>query len=223
MASVEPGFTKPARGKLTPRIPDPPPPPLPPPPPPPPEPAPSNKKRKELDADEPTVSVLKQSDPSAGVTAVGSDVGGKSSNDPAPKSAGAKAKWKQRPSAGVTAVVAASSSSSIDPSPNSQVVASGLRVAVQLGYKLTKMTLPAIQFTMQSEVDVPPYWQVSSEQLALLQTQQRLNVNVGVDRVKLVGLPELPDASVRVAFCCHVLRRLILIIIIKTYMHYVLY
>ena len=207
MASVEPGFTKPARWKLTPRIPDPPPPPLPPPPPPPPEPAPSNKKRKELDADEPTVSVLKQSDPSAGVTAVGSDVGGKSSNDPAPKSAGAKAKWKQRPSAGVTAVVAASSSSSIDPSPNSQVAASGLRVAVQLGYKLTKMTLPAIQFTMQSEVDVPPYWQVSSEQLALLQTQQRLNVNVGVDRVKLVGLPELPDASVRVAFCCHVLRR----------------
>ena len=60
---------------------------------------------------------------------------------------------------------------------------------------------------MQSEVDVPPYWQVSSEPLAPLQTQQRLTVNVGVDRVKLVGLPQLPDASVRVAVCCHVLRR----------------
>lgn len=95
--------------------------------------------------------------------------------------------------------------------PVAGVTASGIQISVpKFGNKDTKLPvvkLPTPEMPAQSQSDVPPFYQISLEQVKMLRSQQQLHVALGVEQVKFSGLPPLTDDAVKVAFCTTALRR----------------
>jgi len=55
--------------------------------------------------------------------------------------------------------------------------------------------------------ELPPFYDMSMQQVALLNQKQQLTVPLGVERVKIIRLGTLSDPSVKIAFCTTALRR----------------
>ena len=74
--------------------------------------------------------------------------------------------------------------------------------------KIPISKLPGAKMTLTGSVeDLPPFYNESLEQLEKLRAQQKLTTVLGVEQVKLAGVPELPDPDVKVAYCSTAFKR----------------
>ena len=97
--------------------------------------------------------------------------------------------------------------------PSAGVTPSGLQVQKvdfrKKSFKVPVAKVPAPPATtiVRDDASLPPFYERSLQHVEMLRSQQQLTVSLGVERVKMTGLPELADPDVKIALCIAALRR----------------